>query len=79
MEHAQYYVKGSDDLNNLKRARLGRSITQDELAHTLGITVRTYQYIEHGQRKPSYDVILKLQELFNSDINSLLKESDIAD
>ena len=73
------HKKGSDNLNNLKKARLGRSITQDELAHTLGITVRTYQYIEHGQRKPSYDVILKLQKLFNSDINSLLKESDTAD
>ena len=53
-------------------------MTQDELAHILGITVRTYQYIEHGQRKPSYDVILKLQELFNSDISTLLSEtSDI--
>lgn len=66
-------------MNNLKKARLGRNITQDELAHTLGITVRTYQYIEHGQRKPSYDVIIKLQELFNKDIDSLLSESDITE
>jgi len=63
-------------VNNLKKARLGRSLTQDELAHTLSITVRTYQYIEHGKRKPSYDAILKLQKLFNKDIDSLLSESD---
>jgi transcriptional regulator with XRE-family HTH domain len=67
--------EGSEVLNNLKKARLGKNMTQDELAHILGITVRTYQYIEYGQRKPSYDVILKLQELFNSNINSLLSES----
>lgn len=71
-------MKGSDKLNNLKKARLSRNMTQDELAHILGITVRTYQYIEHGQRKPAYDVILKLQELFNNDISYLLSEtSDI--
>jgi len=66
-------------LNNLKKARLSRSITQEELAHILGIAVRTYQYIEYGQRKPSYDAILKLQELFNSDINNLLSGSDDID
>jgi transcriptional regulator with XRE-family HTH domain len=66
-------------LNNLKKARLSRNLTQDELAHMLGITVRTYQYIEYGQRKPSYDVILKLQELFNSSINNLLSETDYTD
>lgn len=69
------YMKGSAILNNLKKARLSRDITQDELAHTLGITVRTYQYIEHGQRKPSYDVILKLQGFFKQDISYLLSES----
>ena len=63
-------------MNNLKQARLSRNVTQDELAHTLGITVRTYQYIEHGQRKPSYNVILKLQELFDCDISKLLSETD---
>ena len=73
-------MEGSDNkLNNLKKARLSRNMTQDELAHILGITVRTYQYIEHGQRKPPYDVILKLQELFNSDISNLLSESSDID
>ena len=67
-------LKGSDTLNNLKKARLGRNMTQDELAHLLGITVRTYQYIEYGQRKPSYEVILKLQEIFGSSIDTLLAD-----
>ena len=75
----RHVKKGSDKLNNLKIARLSRNMTQDELAHILGITVRTYQYIEHGQRKPAYDVILKLQELFNNDISYLLSESSNID
>lgn len=66
-------------MNNLKRMRLGRGLAQHEVANKLGITVRAYQYIEYGQKKPSYDVILKLQRLFNSDINNLLSESDIDD
>lgn len=51
-------------------------MTQDELAHILDITVRTYQYIEYGQRKPSYDVILKLQNLFHLSIDVLLSNTD---
>jgi transcriptional regulator with XRE-family HTH domain len=51
-------------------------MTQDELAHMLSITVRTYQYIEHGHRKPSYDVILELQDIFKCDINTLLSDAD---
>lgn len=64
-------------MNNLKKLRLGRNITQDELAHILGITIRTYQYIEYGQRKPSYEVILKLQDIFDCEINKLLSNADI--
>jgi transcriptional regulator with XRE-family HTH domain len=63
-------------LLNIKKARLGRNMTQDQVAHILGITVRSYQYIEYGQRRPSYDVILKLQELFCSTIDNLLSDSN---
>lgn len=63
-------------MNYLRIARLGKSMTQDELSHILGITVRTYQYIEYGQRKPSYDVILKLQTLFQCSIEVLLSNTD---
>ena len=66
-------------MNNLKRMRIKKGLTQYEVAYTLGITVRAYQYIEYGQKKPSYNVILKLQELFKSNIDSLLSEADITD
>lgn len=67
---------GGDNLIQLKNARMGKNMTQDDLAHILGITVRTYQYIEYGQRKPSYDVILKLQDLFHLSIDALLANTD---
>ena len=74
--HKTACKKGSDQLLYLKKARQEKNITQDELAHILGITIRTYQYIEYGQRKPSYDVILKLQVLFKSNIEVILSSID---
>lgn len=66
----------SKELKKLKQMRLGTNMSQDEISHILGITVRTYQYIEYGQRKPSYNVILKLQELFHCDIDQLLSDTN---
>lgn len=65
-------------LLNLKKLRIEKNITQNKLAQKLNTTVRTYQYIEYGQRKPSYDVILKLQEIFDCDISYLLSKSNNA-
>ena len=56
----------------LKRIRLEKGFTQMQIADKLGISVRTYQRIENNERKPSYDVIIKLQSLFNESIDKLL-------
>jgi len=58
----------------IKEERLKRNMTQDDLSLCLGITTRTYQYIEYGARNPSLEVALKLQELFQCDIKNLLKQ-----
>lgn len=63
-------------MKNLKVARLGRGLTQDQLANMLDITTRSYQYIEYGQKKPSYDVVVKLQDIFKKDIGALLSETE---
>ena len=59
----------------LKELRLSRNLTQTQLSEMLNITTRTYQYIEHGEQKPSYRVIVKLQKIFNTDIETLLTET----
>ena len=48
--------------------------TQLELAEKLGISLRTYQRIEYGQQKPNVHVVIRLQKLFQKDIDILIKE-----
>ena len=45
-----------------ERKRLGWS--QGFVAQQVGVTSETIHYIETGQRKPSYDVLVKLEDLF---------------
>jgi transcriptional regulator with XRE-family HTH domain len=57
----------------LKKVRLEKGFTQIQMSDRLGISIRTYQRIENNERKPSYDVILQLQNIFNESINNLLE------
>lgn len=76
MEHETKFTERGNILLKLKSLRLARSMTQDQVADKLGITTRAYQYIEYGQKKPSYSVIIKLQDIFKEDIETLLTEHD---
>ena len=53
---------------DLYHARLASGLTQDEIAQAVGITLRTYQYIEKGETIPHGDTLLKLVYLLNLDI-----------
>jgi len=59
----------------LKNKRQSKGLTQAQLSDMLNISVRTYQYIEKGERKPSCDVVIKLQALFNQPIDCLLEQA----
>ena len=56
----------------LKHLRNEKGFTQSEVANKIEISARQYQRIENKESKPSYDVILKLQSLFNESIDKLL-------
>ena len=45
-----------------ERKKLGWS--QEFVAQQVGVTPETIHYIETGQRKPSYDVLVKPEDLF---------------
>ena len=45
-----------------ERKKLGWS--QEFVAQQVGVTPEAIHYIETGQRKPSYDVLVKLEDLF---------------
>ena len=48
----------------LRQERISRGWTQDFVAKQVGVTNTTVQMLETGQRKPSYDVLVKLEDLF---------------
>ena len=48
----------------LWRERKARGWTQEFVAGEIGITPEAVSMLETGQRKPSYDVLVKLLDLF---------------
>lgn len=49
----------------LRQEREARNWTLDFVARQIGTTKATVQMLETGQRKPSYNVLVKLLDLFN--------------
>lgn len=47
----------------VKQARQKNDVTAEELADRIGVSVRYIYRIESGDKKPSYDVFLKLMEV----------------
>jgi transcriptional regulator with XRE-family HTH domain len=52
-----------------ERTRRGWSL--EYAARQIGVTKATLQRIETGQRKPSYDVLVKLEDLFQMNHRAL--------
>lgn len=49
----------------IKEERIRRGWSQAQTAKAVGVTKAAYRNIEAGIRKPSYDVLIKLLELFD--------------
>lgn len=56
----------------LKELRKKKGASQEDAAKALGITLRTYQNYEYGQREPNIEMILKLSDYFNVSTDYLL-------
>jgi transcriptional regulator with XRE-family HTH domain len=62
--------------NKIKRLRIERNMTQDELAKILGYSSRsTINKIESDINTLSYDKLLKLVDVFKIDINELINSA----
>ena len=59
---------------NLERKRIDRNMTQKQTAARVGMTERGYRRIENGEGKPSYEVVVALQNLFGEKIDYLLEQ-----
>ena len=64
-------------MENLKRLRIERNITQMDLALDLGLPPSTYQQYESGAREAGYDTLIQLAEYFGVSIDFLLGRTDI--
>ena len=58
----------------MRELRVAHGFTQLELAEKLGISLRSYRISEHGKQKTNVHVVIRLQKLFQKDIDILIKE-----
>lgn len=63
---------------NIRQERQKHNWTQEYVAQKTGITQTMFQKIETGQRKPSYEVLVKLEDLFNTNHRQLFAVVDDA-
>lgn len=59
---------------NIKKQRMKKNMTQQQVANALAIHRSTYTYYESGKIEPNIKMLLKLAKLFDVDIKDLLKD-----
>ncbi|MBR1416284.1 MAG: helix-turn-helix transcriptional regulator [Bacilli bacterium] len=61
-------------LYNLQKIRKNNNLTYDSIAKKLNISKTYYWQIEHGKRRLSYSLALKIAALFNMKPDDLFHE-----
>lgn len=56
-----------------------RNFLQKDIAKNVGISLRSYQYYERGERSPDAETLSKLADYFNVSTDYLLGRSDNLD
>lgn len=59
----------------LRQERIKRGWTQDYVAKKCGVSCQTVCDWENSRRKPSYDVLVKLEDLFGFTHRQLFREA----
>ena len=60
----------------LRQERIRRKWTQNYVAKKIGVSEPTILLLETGERKPSYDVLVKLENLFHKSHRTLFAVAD---
>ncbi len=60
----------------LREMRMKRGLTQQKLADTLNIALRSYQCYETGTRRPSYEILIQIGDILHVSIDFLLGRDD---
>lgn len=61
--------------NNIKKLRTRDKITQSELGNKLKVSKQVISAYEKGIRKPPYDVLIKIANIFCTTVDSLLSNN----
>lgn len=61
---------------NIRKERISRNISIDELAEMLCLSPAFVGLIERGQRGAKIDNLIKISEIFNTDINNIIYGSN---
>lgn len=57
---------------NIKSIRLAKNMTQEALADALYVTRQTVSNYENGRSRPDLDMLLKIAEVLETDVNTVL-------
>lgn len=60
----------------LCQERIKRNWSQEDVAKKVGISSAAIGFIETGKRKPSYDVLVKLEDIFHMSHRKLFAPAD---
>ena len=63
----------SDRIIQLKNER---KLLQKDIASSVGLSLRAYQYYEKGQKEPTLSVLLRLADYFDVSLDYLVGRSD---
>lgn len=63
-----------ENLNeHLRQARRKCGFTQEQVAQTLGIDRSSYTYYETGKTEPNVEYLVRLSEMFRTDLETLIR------
>lgn len=60
----------------LQELRQEKHLSQTELANSVGLSLRAYQYYERGERQPTADTLIALADYFDVSLDYLCGRSD---
>lgn len=60
----------------LKQLKNERNLLQKDIADSIGISLRAYQYYESGERKPDIDILEKLADYYGVSADFLLGRTE---
>lgn len=60
-------------MENIRRLRKEKGLTQKQLAHLVDVTDAQISLIESGKRSPSFEVLLKMGEVFDCSVDDIIR------